>query len=138
MALLIPALLIGTGVLIAVVNHTQERYYYQERSNDLSRNTFAKLFVAYCALLLLAALSCFALGAYAWLKDGVWWTASPAHIVHGLDAKSRWVVMLLADIPWLGVSEIGAWYLRQNMGWTFLATIAILVAVLSVMPRERG
>lgn len=132
MALLIPAFVVGLGLVIVLVIRVHEHYFYKSGANDLVQETAGVLFAGYLTLLLLASLACVGIGAYWWLKQGVWLAITPTLVISKLGVGNPLSEILLSEVSWVGLQQISAWYLEQNLGWTCLVTVFVLYVVLAL------
>lgn len=132
MALLIPAFVVGLGLVVVLVIRVHEHYFYKNGSNNPIQEIAANVFVGYVTLLLFASLACVGVGAYWWLKHGVWLAITPNLVISKLGAGNQFADILMSEVSWMGLQQISAWYLEQNLGWTCLVAVLVLYVMLAL------
>lgn len=125
MSLLILIILIAFGHIIINV----ERIY--DRSTGYLEQKIAgftiKLFIIYISVLFIGIIGSIGSGVIYWLKNGVWFTASPNYFIYNLEKTNLIREILLYKSSWVGLENISSWYLQQNIAWSFFATIIVLL-----------
>ena len=126
MSLLILAFLIGIGLIFIFILREYELEHEENNISEYAMN----ILVGYNVALLFASIGSVGAGIFWWLKEGSWLSINTYYLTNKLEKGNYFRELLLSETSWAGLQEISAWYLQQNIGWSFIITIVLLYFIL--------
>ena len=127
MSLLILAFLIGVGCILIFILREYELEHEENNISEYAMN----ILVGYNVALFFASIGSVGAGIFWWLREGSWLSISPYYLINKLENDNYFRELLLSKTSWVGLQELSSWYLHQNITWSFILTMVILLLILA-------